>query len=443
MDSRLLQACWTGDVEKLQILVRDNPSILISASLEGGESPLHIACKAGHFEFVKEVIKLRRQFAEELNQDGLSPLHIASGTGHKEIVKEILRLDSGLCLIKGRERRIPLHYAAIKGQVDVMRELLSACADSVEEVTIRGETALHLAVKNNQFEVLKILVEQLQQFSKGDVLNKKDNQGNTLLHLAVSKKQYEVVDLGLNKNVIPEGAMEINALNNRGLTALDVLLLFQSEAGDREIEEILRQAGAKKAEELFSSLQELVITNPPQEQSEPVQGQSPTRQLEEYFKYHTDRDSPGEVRNTLLVICTLIATATYQAILSPPGGVWGDDSDTGSENGTNSSQWHQAGRSIMGSKNMVAYVFFLLLNSVGFFASIRMINFLTCGFPLQMELQIAMVALIWTYDICMAAITPNWKWGIVFAVIATLPLAIHILTKAARNHLMKASLGER
>ncbi|XAR63289.1 hypothetical protein NMG60_11023176 [Bertholletia excelsa] len=404
MDSRLIQASWTGDVEKLQILVGDSPSILMSASLEGGESPLLIACKAGHLEFVKEVIKLRRQFAEELNQDGLSPLHIASGTGHREIVKEVLRLDCALCLIKGRQRRIPLHYAALKGQVDVMRELLLARADSIEEVTIRGETVLHLAVKNNQFEVLKILVDQLKHFNKRDVLNKKDNQGNTFLHLAVSKKQYEVFDSVLNENIVSEEAMEINSLSNRGLTALD----------------ILRQAGAKKAEELFSSSQELVITNRPEEQSEPVQAQSPTRQLKEYFKYNRARDSPGEVRHTLLVISTLILTATYQAALSPPGGVWVDDSDPGNKNGTNSSQWHQAGQSIMGSKYCIIYC-------------------LTCGFPLQMELQIAMFALITTYNACMSAIAPNWKWAIFFTVISSVfPFAIPILIHAARKYLMKA-----
>ena len=74
----------------------------------------------------------------------------------------------------------------------MIRELILASADSVVDVAARGDTVLHLAVKNNQFEAFKVLVEHLKKFNKEDVLNRKDDQGNTFLHLAVSKKQYEV-----------------------------------------------------------------------------------------------------------------------------------------------------------------------------------------------------------------------------------------------------------
>ena len=58
-------------------------------------------------------------------------------------------------------------------------------------MTALGETLLHLALKNNQFETFKFLVEYLKQLHKEDILNKKDNQGDSILHLAVSRKQYE------------------------------------------------------------------------------------------------------------------------------------------------------------------------------------------------------------------------------------------------------------
>ncbi|KAA8515824.1 hypothetical protein F0562_018565 [Nyssa sinensis] len=202
MDRRLFEAAWTGNVEYLLQLMKDDPCILSAAALAGAETPLHIACMAGHLSFAKVVMKLRQEFAGELNQDGFSPLHIASANGYVEMVKELLKADHNLCLVKGRQRRIPLHSAAIKGRVDVIRELLSASGDSIAEVTARGETALHLAVKNNQFEAFKVLAEHLKQFSKEkDVLNKKDEHGNTILHLAVSRKQYEVVDLMLEEHV--------------------------------------------------------------------------------------------------------------------------------------------------------------------------------------------------------------------------------------------------
>ena len=133
---------------------------------------------------------MKQDFAEELNQDGFTPLHIAAAHGHIEIVKELLKTDRYLCNHEGRERRIPLHCAAIKGKV-VIKELLWASKDSIENTTVRGETALHLAVKNHQFQAFKALVEHLKEFNKEYVLNEKDGQGNTILHLAVSRKQYE------------------------------------------------------------------------------------------------------------------------------------------------------------------------------------------------------------------------------------------------------------
>ncbi|KAI8026691.1 Ankyrin repeat-containing protein BDA1 [Camellia lanceoleosa] len=253
MDRRLFQACWTGNVENFLKLIEDNPRLLYTSTLENGETPLHITSMVGHFNLVKEIMKLRKEFSQELNEDSLSPLHIASAKGHVEIVKELLKADHKLCLVKGRERRIPLHYATIRGRVHVIRELILSSADSVVDMTARGETVLQLAVKNNQFEAFKDLVDHLKKFNKEDVLNRKDDQGNTFLHLAVSKKQYEVIDLVLKKNAVSNGALEINSLNKKGLTALDALLFFQSEAGDSEIEEILRQAGAMKANESKSS----------------------------------------------------------------------------------------------------------------------------------------------------------------------------------------------
>ncbi|PHT60620.1 hypothetical protein CQW23_02983 [Capsicum baccatum] len=192
MEGRLREAAQKGDVHHLRSLIDEVPFLLRTVSLAGTiETPLHVACLSGHLEFSKEIIHLRPEFARELNQDGFSPLHIASANGDIEIVKELLNDDHNLYLLKGKERRTPLHYAVIKGREYVMKELLVASPDSAEEVTARGETILHLAVKNHQFEAFKVLLENLKELNMYDLLNKKDIQGNTVLHLAVSTKQYE------------------------------------------------------------------------------------------------------------------------------------------------------------------------------------------------------------------------------------------------------------
>ncbi|KAM7508866.1 hypothetical protein LguiA_019319 [Lonicera macranthoides] len=385
MDKRLFEAAWTGNVEYLFELLKENRYMLEVVALAGGETPLHIACLAGHLGFVKEILKMKKEFAMELNQDGFAPLHIAAANGRVEIVKEILKIDCNLCQLKGREGMIPLHSGVIKGRVDVIKELISVSVDSIANTTARRETALHLAVKNNQFEAFRLLVDHLKQFKKEDLLNEKDGQGNTIFHLAVSRKQY--------------------------------------------------QAGAVKAEDLHS-LPEVVIAkerikstnNEINEQPPTNQARSRATQLLEYFQYNHIKDSQSDVRNILLVVVILIATATYQAVLSPPGGVWQDDIPSN----------HTAGKMIMGTKNPAIYGLFLLFNSIGFFTSLLMINVLTTGFPMRFELHLSILALTMTYDVCMTEMAPNKFLNRLFVIISiVLLLIIATITLVGRSFLKK------
>ncbi|KAJ0051437.1 hypothetical protein Pint_01344 [Pistacia integerrima] len=171
--------------------------------------------------------------------------------------------------------------------------------------------------------------------------------------------------------------LEVNATDQSGLTALDVLLIFPSEAGDREIEEILRSAGAMRKIDIIpsSTNDNQIFVNTPattEGHGRPLQ-QRPT-DLEDYFKFKKDRDSPGEARNALLIIAVLVATATFQAGMNPPGGVWQD-------NGSSINNKNNAGSSILGSVNAVTYGIFMASNSIGFALSLHMIYILTHNFP--------------------------------------------------------------
>ncbi|KAI3969373.1 hypothetical protein MKX01_019934 [Papaver californicum] len=249
MDERLYTAALSDNVVHLHQLLNEDPLMLHSAALASAETPLHVASICGNLLFVKELIRLKPEFAGELNQNGFGAVHLASANGHVEIVKELLMVNRDHCRLKGRERSTPLHYATVKGRLGVINQLISCCEESFEDVTIRDETALHLAVKNNQFEALRIMVDTLRRLNKGEILNKKDQEGNTVLHLAASPKQREAIELLLKKapTCTP---LEVNFMNKSNLTALDYLLMLPMEANDRDIEELLRQAGAKRAQEI-------------------------------------------------------------------------------------------------------------------------------------------------------------------------------------------------
>ncbi|CAI9765131.1 unnamed protein product [Fraxinus pennsylvanica] len=214
---------------------------------------------------------------------------IAAANGDLEIVKELLKLGDSLCLVKGKDGRIPLHYVAIKGRIQVIKELISASEDSIREVTARGETSLHLAVKNNQFEAFKSLAVYLKTYDKEDILNEKDAQGNSILHLAVSRKQYEVVELVLDENFVNKGKLELNSLNKRGLAPIDALL---SEGGGCEIEQMRSLAGASGVEDMHLDQQAMQTENrtiaTQDASAHGLRGErppKPSKKLQEYFKY--------------------------------------------------------------------------------------------------------------------------------------------------------------
>lgn len=255
-----------------------------------------------------------------------------------------------------------------------------------------------------------------------------------------------MVDFLLNGQVTSKEKIELNSLNNRGLTPLDMLLMFQSEAGDREIEEILVKSGALKSENLQSQAypQEERPNHPDTRHENP---RSPARAMLDYFKYNNLKESPTIVRNTLLVVVILITTATYQPALSPPGGAWQDDSIPSAGNNTSSStanittsiKRHTAGTAIMGTENPIAYSIFLFANSMGFYMSVHMIYVLTDAFPLQLELKISLIAISATYVACMNAIAPNSyiTFGFIGISIA-MPFGIPFAITLYRNYLKKS-----
>ncbi|GKV45503.1 hypothetical protein SLEP1_g52575 [Rubroshorea leprosula] len=358
MDARLIQAAQIGSIEDLHELLRENPLILHTVNLFSIGNPLHIASASGHDGFVMEITRLKPEFTKELNRDGFNPMHMAAANGHLEVVRELLKVDRGLSCLEGREKKTPLHYAAIKGRVDEIIEMLMSSPECIGHVTIQGETALHLAIKNSKVEAARVLVDWVREMKNESVLNLKDEQGNTVIELL----------LGWGST---HSSLEVNAINQSGLTALDLLQIFPSKAGDLEIAEILQRNGARRARDLTASQMPTIeyqnqFSNIP---TTPERPQSHPRNLLEYFKFKKGRDSPSEARTVLLLVASLVATSTFQMGLSPPGGTWQDNYVPDQNKATSTDEAHVAGTSILATSDRVSFLLFALFNSIGFVVS--------------------------------------------------------------------------
>nr|XP_023883924.1 ankyrin repeat-containing protein BDA1-like [Quercus suber] len=231
------------------------------------DTPLHIAVSIGHIPFATEMMGLKPSFAWKLNPDGFSPIHLVLQNRHIELVRWLLLFDGDLACVKGRERLTPLHYvvATSDHHLDLLEEFLLVCPNSIADVTVQNETALHIALKYDKLNTFMFFVGWLgrnlsknAEFYERGVLNWEDDHGYESLLLAWGSE-----------------FVSINHTNLEGKTAWDILQ-GQTQVDNRKIKVMLHRAKAKSDSSLSTKI-------------------------------------------------ALLVTISYQVVLNPPWGLWQDD----------------------------------------------------------------------------------------------------------------------
>ncbi|XP_027357034.1 ankyrin repeat-containing protein BDA1-like [Abrus precatorius] len=312
MNDSLKAAAQVGDIDLLYKLIQMEPYLLEHTDLiPFVDTPLHIAAAAGHASFSTEILRLKPSFAWKLNQYGLSPMHLALQNKHYRMVYRFVDINKELVRVKGREGLTPLHFATQSGKLDVVVKFLSACPSSIEDVTVKSETALHIAVKYNQFQALEVLVGWLQRNcqkhakdQEKHVLNWKDEAGHTILHLSVLRGFSQAVRLLIESNI------DINAKNIDDSTVLDIVET-QTHSYSPEMKNMLVQRGALRG---FS-----LATSPLLEQE--LRAKITLDERIAICVTRLRRRISNDTRNALLIVAIFFATSTYEAALNPPESV--------------------------------------------------------------------------------------------------------------------------
>ncbi|KAL1190846.1 Ankyrin repeat-containing protein BDA1 [Cardamine amara subsp. amara] len=315
MDSRLISAAQNGSIDDLYALIDEDPYILETIDVVPFiNTPLHVASASGKLAFAMEMINLKPSFARKLNTYGLSPLHLAIEKGQTRLTLGLLKFDPDLVRLPGKEGTTPFHMVVKRGEIDLMTEFLLACPTCVKDVNVNGETSLHIAIINEKYEELEVLVGWVQRLChtyaetlEMQVLNKRDQNGNTALHIATYQNKIKAIKILLGSRMVNR-----NIHNHNGFTALDILLNQRPDHRNREIEKIIRKSGGKSANSLPKSkkMSKLLKT--------PINF---TEHLFTKTSRYRNQTSDGS-RNALLVIAALIIATTYQTALQPPGGVY-------------------------------------------------------------------------------------------------------------------------
>uniref|UniRef100_A0A2P2PJI6 PGG domain-containing protein n=1 Tax=Rhizophora mucronata TaxID=61149 RepID=A0A2P2PJI6_RHIMU len=395
MDQALKEAAEAGNINSLYELIRRDAYLLESLDrVPFVETPLHAAASTGQIEFAMEIMNLKASFARKLNQDGFSPMHLAVQKRRNLMVLWFLDVDPELIRVKGRGGKTPLHCTAELGDKVILTRIFEACPESIKDVTNEGDTALHVALKNSHVDALEDLLGWLQRsvfkdalFWQRELLNWKNKEGDTVLHIALSRNLPRAVKLMAESHVYGD------IKNEKGATAIGIL------KGDIQGKEVSRKLRHRSKLGRATSYNDLTSA------TSICEGQT--------LRLHRQRNSlPVEKYNLLLVVHALIATVTFQAALSPPGGVWQGQADSNSplrniihvnastastRIETEASPSRYVGTTIMGS---VTFVLFWLANTSIFFMTVQ-----------RIITQEGTFLLFSCYLLSMSVISPNKAWS--------------------------------
>lgn len=232
----LLQYCSTGDARVLLAIQRH----LCGIQDSNGDTPLHLAIIHQQTSVIHQLIHtlLSSQQQNLLNTANLlrqTPLHLAVITRQVKVVEVLLRAGADPSLLD-KDGRSPLHLAALAGDNATLRPLLAHLGERhahlVNAPDYHGLHPLHLAVRRDGERCLRLLVEG------GAKINAPEQKsGNTALHLAVRENLFKVAC-----TLITELKADVNSCTFGGNTPLHLA----ASQGSPTLCSMLIAAGADK-----------------------------------------------------------------------------------------------------------------------------------------------------------------------------------------------------
>ncbi|KAK2714307.1 hypothetical protein QYM36_008761 [Artemia franciscana] len=184
-----------------------NPSKILHPE-DNPLAPLHFAAVKGYTDIINLLI-VSGATVNAITTLGFTPLYLAAQYGHEEATKGLIEKNANIDDFD-TEERTPLHIAALAGHTNVVRVLLSNGANPTIKNN-EGVTPLELAVDHSRFKVVKVLLHH----DKVDI-NAKCNDEWTALHIASKYNNLEIV-----KYLVSEGS-NVNAKTNDGRKPIHV-----------------------------------------------------------------------------------------------------------------------------------------------------------------------------------------------------------------------------
>lgn len=228
----LFFACRHGHLDVVKDLLKQ-PTVLVNTKTQKEETPLLIACAKGYLEIVQELLKHPDIAVNESNLKKQTPLSFACAKNHPEITQALLGHELiDVNQVTGDQDKSPLYVACEYGCYGCVLKLLERGDILADQGNTEGITPLCVASSLGFVNIVWALLPKSN-------INQPSDEGNTPLHYACaassSKENQHIIELllehGANlttKNQDGETAMDL-ALGSNNNVAIYLLLKFTLE----------------------------------------------------------------------------------------------------------------------------------------------------------------------------------------------------------------------
>nr|GEV30453.1 ankyrin repeat-containing protein At5g02620-like [Tanacetum cinerariifolium] len=284
-----------------------------------GKTALHAAAISNSAECITHLLNEKPDllYVKDDEHDWMPLIH-AIHHNSSLATRELLNVDPSIgytIMSQSEMPTSPIHIAASLGHCETMEVLINKCLGCSEFIDGKGRNILHVAVESNATKVIEFV---FRDESLTCLINQKDNSGNTPIHLLVASN-FEMMEKVIDYRV------DIHALNDEKLTPMDI-------ASSNVTRETLIKGIAMNTNihnETSSFAKDANIRNE-------TSSLSPnSSSIDWYEKKLEARVKEAEAHFTivdnLVLVATLIATASFAAAFTVPGGF---DSSNGSKQGT-------------------------------------------------------------------------------------------------------------
>nr|POF23002.1 isoform 2 of protein accelerated cell death 6 [Quercus suber] len=208
----------------------------------------------------------------------------------------ILEKKPDWILYQDEEQRNPLHWAASMGYLEGVRNLLGKNTSTAMERDKDGFFPIHMASAIGHVHIGKLNVIQYIFETPGleSLINERDKGGNAPLHLATMHWHPKLLS-----TLTWDNKVDLSLANNDGLTALDIAECY------------MENSSTFRQRLTWTALKAAGVPRNPNASSKKQGSNSSELQSTDNYK---DR------ANTLLLVSTLVATVTFAAGFTIPGG---------------------------------------------------------------------------------------------------------------------------